>query len=120
MYLTKCGKVFGCGKNNRYQLGKKFNEAAEQQEIFDKYQPAKQLDFFDEKIVKVIAGKFHSLFIGESGKLYGLGFNMYGQLGMPNSVYAHAEEPVEVFLDGLKVKDVKCGAHHTLLLSTDH
>ena len=65
------------------------------------------------------AGKFHSLFLGESGKLYGLGYNKYGQLGISNSLYLHAEEPVEIFTDGLKIKDIKSGAHHNLILSED-
>jgi len=67
LYLSTDGKVYGVGKNNRFQLGKRFNMHSENQEIFDKYSAAKQLDYFDEPIISVHAGKFHSLFLGESG-----------------------------------------------------
>lgn len=91
------------------------------QEIFDKYQPVKELSgYFDEPIKSVHAGKFHSLFVTESGKLYGLGYNKYGQIGVSNALYLHAEEPVEIFTDGLKIKEVSVGSHHTLLLSEDN
>ena len=119
LYLSSDGEVFGVGKNNRFQLGKKFNEYTQNEEIFDRYQTCKQLDYFDERVVKVAAGKFHSLFLTESGKLFGLGYNQYGQLGISNSLYLHAEEPVEIFTDGIKIKDFKCGAHHTLLMSEE-
>lgn len=38
---------------------------------------------------------------------------------MANSLYAHAEEPIEVFTDGLKVTQVTSGWHHNLLLGED-
>lgn len=31
----------------------------------------------------------------------------------------HVEEPVEVFTDGLKIKEISAGWHHNLLLSED-
>ena len=68
----------------------------------------------------MIAGKFHSLFLTESNKLYGLGYNRYGQLGISNSLYVHAESPVEIFTDGIQIKDVVSGSHHTLVLSEDN
>jgi alpha-tubulin suppressor-like RCC1 family protein len=48
-----------------------------------------------------------------------LGYNKYGQLGISNSLYLHAEEPVEIFTDGLRFKQIAVGAHHNLLLSED-
>lgn len=88
--------------------------------MFDKYQGAVKLDYFEEPIKKIGAGKFHSVFLTESGKLYTVGFNMYGQCGISNSIYAHAEEIVEVFTDNLKIKDISVGWHHTLILSEDN
>ena len=32
----------------------------------------------------------------------------------------HAEDPVEVFTDGLKIKEISVGWHHTLILSDDN
>ena len=78
LYLTEDGQVFAVGKNNRFQLGKDYNVNFENEEIFDKYQTVKMLDYWDEPVAQVHAGKFHSLFLTESGKLYGLGYNKYG------------------------------------------
>ena len=65
------------------------------------------------------AGKFHSILVTESDKLYGLGFNKYGQVGISNSLYLHAEEPVEIFTDGIRIKQVSVGSHHSLILDHD-
>ena len=74
------------------------------------------MDYFDEPIKSVHAGRFHSVFLGESGKVYGLGYNKYGQVGLSNSIYLHAEEPVEIFTDGLDIQEVSVGAHHCIML----
>jgi alpha-tubulin suppressor-like RCC1 family protein len=55
----------------------------------------------------------------ETGKLWSVGFNKYGQLGVSNSMYMHAEEPIEVFTDGLVIKQIASGWHHNLLLAED-
>jgi alpha-tubulin suppressor-like RCC1 family protein len=31
-------------------------------------------------------------------------------------MYLHAEDPVEIFTDNIKIKDIKVGSHHTLIL----
>ena len=74
------------------------------------------MDYFDEPIKSVHAGRFHSIFLTESGKLYGLGYNKYGQIGISNSLYAHAEEPVEIYVDDLEIEEISVGAHHNLIL----
>ena len=77
-------------------------------------------DYFpEEKLKQAEAGKFHSLFLTESGKVYSVGFNKYGQLGLSNSLFIHAEEPVEVFTDNVKIKQIVVGSHHNLLLGED-
>ena len=77
------------------------------------------MDYFNEPVAAISAGKFHSLFLTESGRLFGLGYNKYGQLGISNSLYLHAEEPVEIFTDGIKIKQLVSGAHHNLILSEE-
>jgi alpha-tubulin suppressor-like RCC1 family protein len=51
--------------------------------------------------------------------VYSLGFNKYGQLGISNSMYAHVEDPIEVFTDNLKIVKVAVGSHHALLMADD-
>lgn len=55
----------------------------------------------------------------ESGRVYSVGYNKYGQLGVSNSIYMHAEEPIEVFTDGMKIKEIATGWHHNLLLNEE-
>jgi len=108
------------GKNNRFQLGRKFNENSQNEEIFDKYQTAKPLEFdFDSPVSQVHAGKFHNLFLTKDNRLFGLGYNKYGQVGISNSLYLHAEEPVEIFTDGVEIAQVAVGSHHNLVLGRD-
>ncbi len=51
--------------------------------------------------------------------MFTVGYNKYGQLGVSNSLYMHAEEPIQVFTDGMLIKDIAAGWHHNLLLNTD-
>lgn len=116
LYLSTSGRVFGVGKNTRFQLGQAYNKDSSHGEIFDRYQTAKELDYFDEPVKSVHAGKFHSLILTESDKLFGLGYNKYGQLGINNSLYLHTEEAMEVFTDGLEIDQIAVGWHHCLIL----
>ena len=34
-------------------------------------------------------------------------------------MYIHAEEPVEIYTDGLKIKEISVGWHHNLLRGED-
>lgn len=34
-------------------------------------------------------------------------------------MYMHSEQPVEVYTDGLKVKEISVGSHHNLFLGED-
>ena len=98
--------------------------------MFDRYAAATKIThavgeeqsqpYFDgERIKQVACGKFHSLFLTDSGRVFAVGFNKYGQLGVANSLYMHTEEPIEVFTDGVEVKEIRAGWHHNLLLGTD-
>ena len=126
-FLDTEGRPYGLGKNTRFQLGKNWNFDSQHGEIFDRYQGANQIRaggdgdpyFGGEPIKQIAAGKFHTLFLTETGRVFSTGFNKYGQLGIANSMYMHAEEPIEVFTDGVKVKAIDAGWHHNLLLGED-
>ena len=74
---------------------------------------------FFEPIVKIQAGKYHSLFLTESGRLYSLGSNRFGQWGAPAYLHPIIEKPQEILLDGLKIKQMSAGNHHNLILSEE-
>lgn len=67
-----------------------------------------------DPVVGVAGGYSHSLFLKESGRLYGSGNDMYGQLG-DGSSRKHVM-PVHV-TDGLQA--VVAGYYHTLMLTKD-
>lgn len=50
LYLNDKGEVFGLGRNNRFQLGKNKIINSESNEMFDKYQGAVKLDYFNEPV----------------------------------------------------------------------
>ncbi|XP_055537569.1 RCC1-like G exchanging factor-like protein isoform X1 [Wyeomyia smithii] len=73
------------------------------------------------KIVKVAAGRAHTLALAQNGSVYALGNNAYGQCGrsiIKNEDYFHA--PLINRIDQLnneRVKDVDCGQDHSFFLT---
>ena len=62
----------------------------------------------------------HSVFLTGDNCLYALGFNQYGQLGQNTMKTKEIKEPTEIFCyfaGTEKIKDVKCGFHHTLVMT---
>lgn len=118
LILDENGKVYGVGKNNKFQLTRLLKESNEYGEIMDKYGLPQEI-IFEERIAQISAGKFHSLFLTESNKLYSTGFNMHGQTGFSNTLYDHIEVPTEVDTAGIKIAKIVSGNHHNLILSED-
>jgi hypothetical protein len=56
------------------------------------------------------------LALTESGRVFGLGSNGNGQLGVD---VRHSSEPIIIELNDLKIQKISCGAFHSLLLSCD-
>jgi hypothetical protein len=72
--------------------------------------------FENEKIVMISCGHYHSLALIESGRVFGWGYNIDGQLGV---AIVTSSEPTIIELNDLKIKKISCGAFHSLLLSCD-
>jgi hypothetical protein len=72
--------------------------------------------FQNEKIKMISCGAFHSLALTESGRVFGWGNNIFGQLGVD---VEHSSEPIIIELNDLKIKKISCGYNHSLLLSCD-
>lgn len=66
---------------------------------------------------KVACGNSHMLILDSNGKVWALGNNMYGQLGIENEGRP-IKEPIQIL--NLKAIDVACGSNHSLVITPDH
>jgi hypothetical protein len=107
--LTQSGKVY------EYEWNKDERKKSEQYIDF-KLKSFNNSRFENDKIVIISCGWEHSLALTESGRVFGLGSNGNGQLGVD---VRHSSEPIIIELNDLKIQKISCGAFHSLLLSCD-
>ncbi len=120
LIITKSGILYTFGRNNNGQLGDGTTSTRKT--------PVKVSDnagFINDgrdKVVAISAGYAHSLFVTESGKIYGFGDNGYGQLG--DGSRTDRRKPVLVrngsdFINDGKIKviSVATGRYHSLFLT---
>jgi alpha-tubulin suppressor-like RCC1 family protein len=107
--LTQSGKVF------EHLVNRKEREKSEKYIHFE-LKSFKNYSFENDKIVMISCGYTHSLALTESGRVFGWGWNGFGQLGVD---VEHSSEPIIIELNDLKIKKIICGAIHSLLLSRD-
>ncbi|MDR0664864.1 MAG: hypothetical protein LBF86_05010, partial [Helicobacteraceae bacterium] len=108
--LSKDGKVYATGFNNKGQLGlgdktdrKVFTEVA---------------NLSDKNIIALSVGAHHSLALSKDGKIYATGDNKYGQLGLGDN------DNRDTFTEVANLSDkniiaLSVGARHSLALSKD-
>jgi hypothetical protein len=108
--LTQSGKVY------EYEVKRKEREKREKYIDFE-LKSFKNYSFENEKIVMISCGEEHSLALTESGRVFGWGDNIVGQLGV--DVKWHSSEPIIIELNDLKIQKISCGLNHSLLLSCD-
>tara|TARA_B110000027_G_scaffold20282_1_gene21369 strand:+ start:8827 stop:28752 length:19926 start_codon:yes stop_codon:yes gene_type:complete len=110
IYLSKTGELYSCGSNDYAQLGR---STINQNNLFlNKVNSP-------EKIIKFDIGQYHGLAIGISGKLYGWGKSLYGELGFHSHTYASVGL-IEVFNDELNDEvavDVVCTSYNSYILT---
>ena len=70
----------------------------------------------DASIVQIASGYYHFLMLTEDGKVYVMGLNNHGQLGLGNLV-SSALPVYLISLQGIPVGQIACGAYHTLILT---
>jgi hypothetical protein len=70
-----------------------------------------ELNTNDENIKAFSSGYEHIIFLTESGKIYSLGNNKYGQLGLPLSKIYYLFQ--EINIDDVLL--IKCGSFHTII-----
>src|SRR4029077_17640060 len=66
--------------------------------------------------VETSAGHLHSLFLAENGDVYSCGEGCNGQLGHGNEKKRAIPKKIAA-LDGLVIKQISAGSHHSLVLS---
>lgn len=100
--------VFSFGSNGNYQLGVGHDE--------DLDVPERVL--IDEQIKNICSGGNHTVFISESGELYGTGLNSNGQLGFLGSE-KHITTPTKFDEDTERFKLVGAGWEYTIAVTDD-
>ncbi|EGC36949.1 hypothetical protein DICPUDRAFT_97415 [Dictyostelium purpureum] len=107
--VTKSGKIFTWGFNEKGQLGLKhrwFNSS-----------PQLVKTLLDVKIVSVSCGRQHIGAVTEDGDLYTWGLGVFGQLGHSNvKSYLHPKKVAAFSLNGIQVSQVSCGSNFTMVL----
>ena len=115
-------EVYVWGSNNQGQLGLgEDNEPHCREEIID----LPKICCFNTVISKVACGASHTILLSQSGHLYSMGSNQYGQLGLDlpftdGDVVVH--RPLPSLLDCLKdfvIADVVSGNDHCLAMTED-
>jgi E3 ubiquitin-protein ligase HERC4 len=70
----------------------------------------------DASLVQISSGYYHFLMLTEDGKVYVMGLNNHGQLGLGTRV--SSPQPIYLIsLQGIPVAQIACGAYHTLILT---
>ncbi|KAL3696817.1 hypothetical protein R1sor_010893 [Riccia sorocarpa] len=70
----------------------------------------------DKPIIQISGGWRHTVALDDAGRLYGWGWNKFGQVGVGNNDDQPSPQLVKN-LDGEKVKQVSCGWRHTVCIT---
>jgi alpha-tubulin suppressor-like RCC1 family protein len=90
MFLTSQGKVYGCGRNNHFQVKSSGNTVDTPTEITN-FVP--QLAS-NEYIIQFACGSGYTMFLTSKGKVYGCGLNEDNQVS--SSGYGQITQPTEI------------------------
>ena len=88
MALTESGHVLVWGSNKEGQLG--LGDEGEENE------PTPKFIDFNEKVVEISCGYYHSAFVTESGDLYTFGESEGGKLGLEDLTKTHLPRKVDM------------------------
>jgi len=108
LFLSDRGEIFSCGKNMRGELGLG--------SLYSYYLPNKIKGAWQAPIHSMAAGYQHSLFLTETGEVWGCGSNDEGQLGLDSQENSLIPQPVRE-LKGHRIIQVAAGYKHSLFLT---
>lgn len=114
-FIDITGKIYSTGFNDNGQLG--------DGSFFQKDSPI-EIDMSGvlsgKQITKIIGGKYHTLFLDSTGKMYSTGLNDNGQLG--DGTTTNRNTPVEIDisgdLSGKIITKIAAFEYHSLLLDS--
>jgi hypothetical protein len=109
LLLTSSSEVYAWGYNFHGEIGNGCNAV--------QLTPVKVNGFNGERIFMISCGSSHSMVLTESGRVYSWGENIFGQLGIGNTV--NSNTPKLIDLKAISIKRISCGQNHSLLLSND-
>lgn len=110
LFLSKTGKVYGCGENLKGKLG-----LGHDNDCYDK--PLLLTHLQEQKIVMVVTGDAHTLCLTAEGNVYGFGSNAKGQLGLGVTL-RHTNIPQLLTSLPDKISKITAGAYFTLCLTS--
>jgi len=103
-------KLYGMGYNYDTQIGKKTDEKALSIPVNIEYK-------FDSELVNISCGFRHTLFLSKLGKVYGAGYNEYGQLGFNDNYEGNYEITLLDQLNG--IESIDCCMNSSYCLDKD-
>jgi alpha-tubulin suppressor-like RCC1 family protein len=107
--LTNSGELYGFGYNGDGRIDCENTE--------NQLNPIKIKKFNNEKIVRILCGRTHSIAVTNVQMYYSWGFNLVCQYGFGNAI--HQKFPKKTNLNNTQIKKISCGRDHYLLLTTD-
>jgi alpha-tubulin suppressor-like RCC1 family protein len=71
----------------------------------------------NNSVTATAAGSGHTIFLDTCGKVYAVGHNLFGQLGLGDKTSRHTPETIPYFAD-IPIASVTAGSFHTIFLDT--
>ncbi|KAJ2958532.1 hypothetical protein NQZ79_g5897 [Umbelopsis isabellina] len=118
MALTDEGHVYSWGDGKQFQLGRRIMERRKTNGLVPERLALRN-------IIHIASGAYHSFALNDKHELFTWGCNNFKQTGLSEEYGGRAPDVIEsptkleTFTDGLIVKQVDAGEHHTVVLLTN-
>ncbi len=111
IFLASSGAVYGAGRNSTGQLG--LNDTTQ------RTSPTLVTSTIGSlAISRVSSGHDFTLFLTNTGAVYGTGYNLSGQLGLANNTDTNVPTLITTTIGSLPVVRISCGADHAVFLTS--